>query len=146
MAASTRNKVCLHVRDNQVLDAPVLKRPVWHVPPDDDRDLTRNDVNEEIRLTKTTVVYLPHLQLLLCNDKWVSLPLQLDHDRGAHCNLESPCAKDTSPFIPDKTSEDVYHWFLHSLGHVWRGDLLVRLFSSGPSLSCIYSVDTILCS
>ena len=96
---------------------------------------------EKIEKTK---IHLPHLQLLLCNDKWVSLSLQLDHDRGAHSNLESPSAQHTSPLIPAKTSEDgyLYRIFVHSLGHVWRGDLLVRLFSSGPSLSCIYIVLT----
>ena len=82
------------------------------------------------------LAHLPHLQLLLCNDERVSLPLKLYHDRGAHCNLQSPCAKDTSPFIPTTISEHMHQGSLNSLGHVWRGDLLVRLLPSGPSLSC----------
>ena len=52
-AVCTRDKECLHVRDNQVLDAPVLEGAVWHVPPNNDRDLQRGDVNdEEMRLNK----------------------------------------------------------------------------------------------
>ena len=48
-----RDIVHLHVWDNQVLDAPILEGAVWHVPPDNDRNLQRGDVNdEEMRLKK----------------------------------------------------------------------------------------------
>ena len=61
MAAESSNRINLHVRDYQVLDAPVLERAVWHVPPDDDWDLQRTIWwNTEIlsRLKKTWSTFL----------------------------------------------------------------------------------------
>ena len=99
------------------------------------------------------VADLSHLQLLLCNNKWVSPALELHHDRGAHCNLQSSRAKDASSFVPAKINENVHQsreCLLYIgrakkrrnklLGHVWRGDLLVRLLSSGSSFSCKFIV------
>ena len=68
------------VYDDQLVDAPILKRIVGQVSPDNDGDLAL-------------------LQLLHGNLQGIGLSLEFDHDRRAHRNLQGPRAQNSGPLV-----------------------------------------------
>ena len=97
--------------NDELVDAPVLEAAVGQVPPHDDGDLAL-------------------LQLLHRDLQRVRLALQLDHDRGAHGDLQRPRPQHPRPLVllMDEANLSFVNlktdWMESHLGHVRSGHSL----------------------